>query len=343
MFWPLRISTQELARLCRRLATSLEAGIDVRTVWAREAQRAISPTARSRLRTVSEAVNDGDSLPEALAQTGDFFPEMFREIAQVGDATGHLAESFAQLAEHYEEQLKLRRMLLVASTWPMVELGIALAVIGGLIWAMGFVNSGNREPIDPLGFGLMGTSGLVVYLTILAVIGSAVFFVIQAIARGLVWTRPIQRFLLRLPGLGGALQTVALSRLAWAMHVTLEAGMDVRQALRLSLRSTRNARYTDHIKSVDATIQAGDPIYEAFDETGAFPFHFLDALRVGEQSGRLVESMAVLSRQYREQAESAFRTLTILAGWAIYMLVAAIIIFFIFRLAMFYIGTLTSI
>jgi len=39
MFAP-RIRTKPLAELCRRSGMALEAGIDARTVWAREAERA---------------------------------------------------------------------------------------------------------------------------------------------------------------------------------------------------------------------------------------------------------------------------------------------------------------
>ena len=42
MFSP-QISLKPLVGLCRRLSTALEAGIDARTVWAREAERASGP------------------------------------------------------------------------------------------------------------------------------------------------------------------------------------------------------------------------------------------------------------------------------------------------------------
>ena len=342
MLFSPRISTKALAALCRRLGMSLQAGIDVRTVWTRETQQAHGPIARSRFRQIREAVNEGESLCEAIDRTGDYFPETFRALARIGEETGHLAETFSQLADHYEEQLKLRRILVSASTWPMIELGLALFVIGFLIGFMGVVNRGSAEPIDPLGFGLVGAGGVAVYVTYLAIIAAGIVAVVYAIRRGVVWTRPIQRLLLRVPVLGKPLECVALSRLSWAMHLTLETGMELRRALRLSLESARNAQYTDHVASIDARVEAGDTIYEAFLATGAFPHHFLDSMRVGEQSGRLAESMELLSRQYREQAEAGFKALTVAGGFGIWLIVAAIIILFIFRLAMFYIGTISS-
>ena len=74
MFFSPRISAKPLAFLCRRLATALTAGIDMRTVWAREAKHAQGRAARRHLAAISRAINAGESLTAALAATDDFFP-----------------------------------------------------------------------------------------------------------------------------------------------------------------------------------------------------------------------------------------------------------------------------
>jgi type II secretory pathway component PulF len=138
------------------------------------------------------------------------------------------------------------------------------------------------------------------------------------------------------------LQTLALARLAWSMHLTMDAGMELRRGLRLSLRSTHSAWYTDQIERIDAGIAGGNSIYEVFCEAACFPPDFLDALQVGEHSGKLAESMALLSRQYQEQARAALATLTMLAGFAVWAAVALLIIALIFRLFMFYLGVINE-
>ena len=154
--------------------------------------------------------------------------------------------------------------------------------------------------MDILGFGLVGDRGLEIYGLFLAAVAAVIFLAIRAVNRGMVWTAVIQRIVLQLPGIGRPLQTVALARLAWALHVTLDGGMEVRRALRLSLRSTHNARYIDQIPGIVSTISAGSSIHEAFSHAGGYPLEFLDTLAVGEQ-GKIAESMGVLARQYQER------------------------------------------
>lgn len=282
-------------------------------------------------------------MADGLAQTGKFFPPLFVELVHVGEQTGQTAEIFRQLCENYEHQIQLRRTFLASIAWPMLQLGAAVCVIGLLIFILGIIPApGGQERIDILGFGLMGPKGVAIYFTIVGGIAIGIFLLIQALRRGLIWTHPLQRLLLKIPAIGGCLRTMALARLAWTLHLTMETSLDTRKSLLLGLRSTNNVAFSGHCQQVVEDIDAGRGITDSFAATGAFPQDFLDALDVGERSGRLPESMAVLSRQYQEQAQSAMRTLTIFAGFAVWGLVAVIIIMMIFRIFSFYLNTIND-
>ncbi len=338
MFFSPRISLKQLAAFSQRASISLLAGIEERTVCAREAKNARGFAARRHLTTISHMVNQGGTLSEGLAATGDFFPPLFRDMVQAGEQSGHLGEVLRQLAGHYQNQISLRRNFLASITWPAIELFLAIAIIGFLIWFMGIINATNQLHLDPLGLGLVGNAGLAKYAAFVALVGITLALVVRAMSRGTLWTRPLQRVVLWMPKIGSALQTVALARLAWVMSQTMNTSMELRHSLKLSLQCTRNARYIDCIERIDAQIAAGNSIYEAFSAAGCFPPEFLESVYVGEQSGNLVESMAHLADLYQDQARAALNVLSTVAGFAVWAVVAAIIIFMIFRLATFYLG-----
>ncbi|HLA84584.1 MAG TPA: type II secretion system F family protein [Thermoguttaceae bacterium] len=335
-----RIRVKELAQLCRRLATSLSAGVDMRSVWKREASGSSRVALRRRFAVVRDAVAEGRAMADGFDDCGDFFPELFRQLARVGEETGSGAEVLRRLAEHYESQLKRRRIFLAAITWPLIQLIAALFVIGIVIWIMGMIGEGKT---DILGFGLIGSRGLSMYLAILSGIGIVLLLVIRAFQRGMMWIRSVQRVVLRLPAIGPPLETLALSRIAWVMNLTMNTGMDVRQALRLTLSSTNQARYLDQIPAIDEWIDQGGSIYEAFVHVGSYPPEFLDALHVGEESGSLAESMGRLSEQYEDRARMALAALMTVAGFLIWAMIAMLIIYFIFRIFSFYLSVLSSV
>jgi type IV pilus assembly protein PilC len=133
---------------------------------------------------------------------------------------------------------------------------------------------------------------------------------------------------------------MALARIAWSMHLTMNTGMNVRRALELSIRSAQNARYTDTLPLVEAAITAGNSIHEAFCRAGGYPIEFLDTLAVGEQSGKVVDSMGRLARQYQERAQMALATMGAAAGWGVWAVIAVLIIVLIFRIFSVYLGAM---
>jgi type II secretory pathway component PulF len=158
----------------------------------------------------------------------------------------------------------------------------------------------------------------------------------------MLWTRPLQRALIRIPVIGRAFERIALSRLAWALHLMLNVEMDLRRMVPLALRTTGSDYYVQHTNQIVGDIARGDPLHLAFLRTGAFPAEFVDALTVAEESGRMVESMERLSNRYEEEAEVAVKTLSLAFGWFVGACVMALIVLLIFRLAGFYVGTIND-
>ncbi|QDS98629.1 type II secretion system F family protein [Adhaeretor mobilis] len=340
MFSP-RIHLKPLTALCHRLGTATSAGLEDQRIWRDESARGNSAQQR-HVGMVADRLARNISLPEALRGTDDYFPPLFRQLVEVGEMTGRLDLTFKQLAQHYDRTLKAKREFWSAMAWPLLQLGMAAMVVGLLIWIMGFMPSGgpNSPRIDLLGFGLIGTRGLMIYLTFLTFVGAALILIFESARRGAVWTQALQRIALQVPAIGGALKTLALSRLTWALQLVFDTPMDLRKALPLALEATGNNHYAQHGPAIAESVQAGDDIATAFSKTGVFPPDFLDAIAVGEQSGMLAETMRRQAKEYREKAASAISILANVFGYAVWLVVAAVIILLIFRLFSFYVGAI---
>jgi type II secretory pathway component PulF len=337
-----RLSNKALTELSHRLAVESDAGIDIRRTWQREAEAAPARL-RPFLMQVRDAVAKGESLSLALAGTGHVFPPLFLEMTRVGEESGSLGRVFRNLEAHYRRSRQAHRIFLSTVAWPLLELGFAIVVIGALIWVLGIVAARNNgQPIDVLGFGLVGTKGLIIYINFIIAVGLCVAGLVAAVNRGVLWTRPIQRAMLRLPIVGAAIEKIALARLAWALHLTMNTSMDLRRVVPLVLRATGNDHYIRHTDQIVGDVAAGQPLHVAFAGSRAFPIEFLDALEVAEESGQTVESMERLSKRYEEEAESAVKSLATVFGFLVGVLVMGLIVLMIFRLAGFYFGTINS-
>jgi len=341
MLFAPRAATKPMTEFLRRIGLSLEAGIDIRKVLASEAARTTGAM-RPRVLDMSDAINRGSSLAEAVSRTGDYFPQLVRELVNIGEQTGHLPEVLRQLVVHYEQQMALRRTFTATIAWPMIQLGMSLAVIGFLIWFSGVIHGMTGNPTDLLGIGLTGNRGLIIYLAFLGAIFGGIYATYRAILAGKLWTAPIQRFVLKLPLIGGAIRTLSVARFAWTLQLTLGAAIDVKRALSLALASTHNVEFTDQDPYIREMITRGQSIHDTLAAAGVFPTDLIQAVEVGEDSGRLVETLSVVAKQQLEAAGRAFAVLTKAAGYLVWLAVAAFIIVLIFRLFGAYVNTINQ-
>ena len=76
--------------------------------------------------------------------------------------------------------------------------------------------------------------------------------------------------------------------------------------------------------------------------SNALSHEFVDAIQVGEETGKLSETMLRMAKAYEEEVQSKSTIITTVAGFAVWGVVALFIIVMIFRLASFYVGALNS-
>jgi len=330
------ISTSRLIELCRRVATSIHAGLEARRVWEIEATRG---TAKDRevLRGIFQQVANGGSLADAFRESG-YFPSLVVEMVKVGEQTGHLDQIFGHLGEHYENFQRQTRNFLLGIAWPMLELFVAVCVIGLVIW-LPTALSGQR--IDILRIGLAGTDGVIIYFTLVAGFVFLLSTLIYAVYRGWFGSRPIL-MARRIPLLGRCLECLALARCTWALAMAHEAGMSAESTAKLALGASQHPLYRRSTRTVIEVLAKNESFHAAFVDASVFPTDFLDAIHTGELTGTITETLTRKSRDYDQESQRLLAQITMLLGALVFFLVGCFIVAMIFRLAMTYINLLNG-
>ncbi|WP_010585119.1 type II secretion system F family protein [Schlesneria paludicola] len=341
MFEALPMST--LATFCRSLATMLHSGVNILKAF----QVAGGKSHHPRLKRISSEIIDqlrkGSEVSTALREQGGAFPDLMVDLVRVADQTGSLPEVLSALADHYDNLVRLRRTFLGAITLPVIQLLAAIFIVAGLIWLLGMIGSMNgTKPFDVLGLGLTGTSGALTWLGGCFGTAFAGAFLYFFFVNGLKGRMVVHQALLRIPVIGGCLQSFALARFSWAFALTQQAGMSINPSLESSLKATGNGAYAAAIPMVTAMVTEGEDLSYALMETKLFPRDYLELVRVGEASGTVPETLDRLSPQLEDQARRSLSAMTTALGWAIWGFVASIIIFFIFRIALMYVGLIND-
>ncbi len=319
------ISTRRQINLSHRVGTAMRSGVDARRVWEMESRHATGPL-KDQLEAIRQRVAAGDPVADAMRSANGYFPPMFVQMVEVGEATGKLDEVLLRLAEHYEHQQQMRRAFWLGIAWPLFELIFAVLVIGFLILILGAIGSGQTI------FGIpMGTGTAIAWFLGCGLIAGAIGLVAHALGRGWLGPQPVL-LAMKIPVLGKSLESLALSRLTWSLALSLDSGMDARRAVELSIKAAQNPWYESSLASVTGGIRANKEFHESFRAAGVFPSDFLNALEAAEMAGATSESLLRLAKDYEDRARAAMHILTLVATVLVMLLVFGVIIAAIFTL-----------
>lgn len=336
MFAP-ALSTQNLIDLCRVLRHNLSAGLTLRHVFRQQAgggARAVRPLANR----VLEAIDQGSSLSAAL-QDERGLPPLFLAMVKVGEQTGHLPEIFQSLEHHYALELKLRRQIIRQSMGTVVQFVFALLIVAGLIFILGMLGRPGSAPMTIIP-GLSGGSGALIFLGV-------AFGSIAVLWAGGKWfmlyprqAAPVQAFLMGLPSLGPALAALVMGRFTMALNLTLDSGLSIVKALKLSLQATGNALFISKTDIIADALKKGEALSSSLLASGLFDEEFLHIVAAAEEGGRVPEMMQHQSEYWNEEASRRLTTLARLMTFGMWLLYAGFMAFMIFRIAGIYLGML---
>lgn len=340
-----RIPLKTLAVLCKSLATMLHSGVALLKTLEIASRKTGNARCRQKLADVRLEVQQGTDIAQALHDQHGYFPELMTDMVAVGEQAGALPEVLDGLAAHYENIVRLRRMLIGLITFPALQLVAAILVVALVIFILGIVGASaapGQKPNDILGLGLMGTSGALIWLaltfgSLFAVIAG--YYVIATVFRQ---QRFLDGLLMKIPVLGNCMRSFAIARFSWALALTQNTGMPIARSLELSFRATGNGAFVGASPGVCDSVLNGSELSEALDEARLFPEEYLSLVQVAEASGTVPETLQRLSPQFEDQARRSLSALAVMLGWLVWSIVAVFIIFIIFSFVMKYVGMINA-
>jgi type II secretory pathway component PulF len=319
-----------LADWCKMLRHQLAAGLSPTHVLT-----SLSASGPAVLRPLSarllQDIKKGKSFGDALAAESDILPALVPPLIHVGDETGHLPEVLAELEDYLREDDRLRRDFRQQTLMPRIQLFAAIFIVAGLIAILGII-AGARGGKPMTIFGLSGTTGALIFLA--ATLGPLFAFWMwsKTVAGTNAGRGRLRGVAARLPVVGPCLQMLMLSRFATALQLTLNSSLSPARAVRLSAAAAGDPGLVESSQAALDAIKKGDPLHAALGYCPQLPPEFVQMIAVAEEGGTIPEMMKHQARHYRELGRERMRSVSVVASMAIWILVAAFIIFMIFRI-----------
>lgn len=331
------------ANFCRRMGVGLQAGVDILRVLDTET-RTGDPRHREIMHRMVDDIRGGSSLAKAMFNQKSYFPPLLIQMVHASELAGRLDSTFLYMSSYYDDLLQTRSFFLQRISWSLIQLGLAVVVIGAVILIQGLLSSSPSGPAyDASGLGLSGVNGFMIYCLTVLSIGAVTGTIIFGIWKN--WFnchRSLMPIVQRIPSLGTALVTLGLSRFCMTLSMLLNAGVEAQRSLKQAFMATGNYYFISGMDRALASVGQGNSFGDAMDAADVFPREFIEQIRVGELSGTETESLDHLALQLRQQAKSALNLIATIAGTAIWLLVMGLIAFMVLRMAMQYLSLLNS-
>ncbi|HEY3379925.1 MAG TPA: type II secretion system F family protein, partial [Armatimonadota bacterium] len=128
-----KVKGKDLTIFCRQFATMIGAGVGLVRCLAVLEQQAASASLKTVIREIQFSVEGGETLTRSLAQFPKVFSSLFVGLVRAGEVGGVLEDTLARLAGFLEEDMKLKRKVKAAMTYPVIVMTAAILIVVGLV------------------------------------------------------------------------------------------------------------------------------------------------------------------------------------------------------------------
>ncbi len=292
-----RISQTDLALLTRQLATLIQSNMPLDEAITATAQQARREKIKTLVLQVRSRVVEGHTLAYALGDFPHVFNEMYRAMVRAGESAGFLGTVMERLADYTENRQYTQQKLKMAMIYPVILLGVAVAVISLLMIVVVpkliglFAHSKAELPL--LTRLLISASHFFsnYFLLTVAAIVALLWFARRSLrdpARRRVW----HRFLLKLPFVSGLLIAMDTARFASTLSILTTSGVPLLEGLRIAGEVLTNIELREASKQVANSVQEGGSLHRALAQTELFPPMMVHMVASGEASGELEAMLA---------------------------------------------------
>ncbi len=310
-----KISIEELLMFTRQMGALARAGIPLTRAIAGILESVQNPLLIRALRDILEQLESGRSLSVSCARHPKVFSNLYVSMIQVGENTGRLEETFAQMGEYIDRNRRITQNIKTALRYPTIVLtavAIALAILNGFVipkFADFFKANALELPWQTV-FLLNTSEFFVNYWWVLLAALVAMFFGFKHYTGTVNGRLKWHRFIVNAPVVGDILHRSFMARFARSFAMAYGAGVPIVQAMGVISRSIGNEFIGNHVNGMREGIERGEALTLTAQRTEMFTPVVMQMFAVGEEAGNLDEMMTFVADFYEEEVDYDIKNLS---------------------------------
>ncbi len=320
-----------------QLASITKAGIPLEKGLRELAEDAGTPKMRKLLGEIADDLEKGTPIEQAVEKNRRSFPPLYGLILKSGIETGRLAEMLTSLNRHLQVQLRTRRIITQAFTYPALVFAVAILIITFLLTMVvptfkeviiDMANNWTGLPyLTKLVFRISDNIGLIwMVIAIVIAFVSFLYFLSASTSDG---RKMRERMLASVPMVGRVYKNGLISRFAESMAVLVNAGCGLETAVRLAGQATGSEILKKESDFIAEQLEQGHNFLEAGFGCKLIPRLFLYTAQLGAQRNELRENLKSLAEMYSTKTYSLQNQLQTLLLPCLVVFVGLVVGFFV--------------
>jgi general secretion pathway protein F len=310
-----RVARRDILAFTQQLATLIEAGMPLDRALAIQAELASSPRLRAIIADVLQRVRGGSSLADALAMHHPRpFSRLYVNMVRAGEKGSALEATLRRLVEFLEESGEFRDAMVSALIYPALLAGVGAAAVIFLLafvvprFAAIFSDVESTLPLPTL--ILLRVSETIQRHGWL--LGILALGLVAAIRLGLATAGGrlrVDRLLLALPIVGEVIVKIEMTRFSRILGTLLRGGVALVSALAVVTELLGNRVLARAVAGLGDGVRRGAGLAQPMADAGIFPRLAVHMVRVGEETGRLEDTLLKIAATYEADSRKVLKRL----------------------------------
>ena len=287
-----------------RLSPLLSAGIPLEHGLA-VLEEGCKDEERNIVLKLRRGLHEGKKFSQLTREMPEYFSPLFSGLIETGEESGCLPEVTGELRCFLKESKEFREFVLTSSIYPAIVISVTFLVVVLLFtvfiprFAKIFEELGREMPFltrSMLGVGNLMQS--VWWLWPLLIAGGIILYRRSRRAGRLKTAK--DRFLLRLPLLGGIIVAVQTGRFLRTLSIMVKNHVQLLPAVRISRKVIENDVIRESFASVEERLRGGSRLSVILSASPYMPPGSIAMLKIAEESGEIGEMLERIAEESEE-------------------------------------------
>ncbi len=324
------IGLSDLLLFTKYFATLTKAGIPVLRSLGTLARQMSVWRFRQMVWQMREDVEGGIPLNMSFRKNEDVFGLLYINLIRVGEESGRMFMVLDRLSGLLERQIKLRRKVFAAMTYPAIITVVAAGVVAFLMlvvipqFANLFQQFGQELPWPTQ--VVINTSSFIAQNILNLIAGFLIFLLaIYQVNQTPAGKYFFDSWKLKVPLFGSLTQKYNIAIFARNLATLFQSGITIITGMKIAIEAVDNRVIAEALEKVVNDVEGGVPIAKALEKVDIMPELSTQMIEVGEESGNLDEMLEKVADFYEDEINFLIDQMTAMVEPAFIVVLGSIV------------------